>query len=88
MKALAADLHLEKAILERMVAVIERTAEMNPSLAKTAICGWCDISYQALNQMKLRFLRRALLEALLLGHLLETRHVLPQIGVRKLHHLP
>jgi len=60
---------------------------MNPTLAKTSICGWFGISYQAHNQMKLRRLRRALREALVLSRVLEIRRELPKVGVRKLHHL-
>lgn len=60
---------------------------MNPGLTKTAICGWFDVTYQAHNQMKLRQLRRALLEALVVGRVLEIRRELPKVGVRKLHHL-
>ncbi len=60
---------------------------MNPNLTKTAICDWYGISRQAHNQMKLRRLRRALLEALVLSRILEIRQELPKVGVRKLHHL-
>jgi len=60
---------------------------MNAGLTKTAICGWFSITYQAHNQMKLRQLRRALLEALVVSRVLEIRQELPKVGVRKLHHL-
>ena len=60
---------------------------MNPGLTKTAICGRFGISYQAHNQMRLRQMRRALLEALILSRVLEIRQELPKIGVRKLHYL-
>jgi len=60
---------------------------MNPALSKTAICGWFGVSYQAHNQMKLRRLRRAMQEALVLNRVQEIRQELPKVGGRKLHHL-